>query len=482
MLALVSPLFQLTCNTLRGCRTCAHRKLESKMIYKQEGKISFFLLGGLLLLAAGGWYVLGREDNAAPEDEALLATVEIGSIENTIAAAGSLKPSNYVDVGAQVSGQLQRLYVEIGDFVEEGQLLAEIDARVQEARVSASRASIESLEVQLDARQAALELARSNVTRQTQLAATDVTSQFELDTALNSVASAEASLFQLEKQIEQSKASLESEETLLEFTRIYAPIAGTVVSIEMEEGRTLNAVQMAPTILRIADLNTMTVEASISEADIGDILAGMDVYFTTLGGRQRRWYSQVKQILPTPVIENNVVLYTGLFDVENNDGALLPEMTAQVYFITASAQDVLTVPMGALTFPERAGRPGARGPVATGAGATPDLAALQRRRRELAASQASPDSRSPTQNGGADSSAPRFPGGRGGRGRPAFVTVVKDDGSQEQVAIRIGVNSRISAEVIEGLQAGDKVVAGIIQGQRPNNAQEARRRSFRPPF
>jgi macrolide-specific efflux system membrane fusion protein len=448
--------------------------------------------------------VLGREDAAAPEDEALLATVEIGSIENTIAAAGSLKPSNYVDVGAQVSGQLQRLYVEIGDFVEEGQLLAEIDARVQEARVSASRASIESLEVQLDARQAALELARSNVTRQTQLAATDVTSQFELDTALNSVASAEASLFQLEKQIEQSKASLESEETLLEFTRIYAPIAGTVVSIEMEEGRTLNAVQMAPTILRIADLNTMTVEASISEADIGDITSGMDVYFTTLGGRQRRWYSQVKQILPTPVIENNVVLYTGLFDVENNDAALLPEMTAQVYFITASAQDVLTVPMGALTFPDRAGRPGPRGAAAPGA--TPDLAALQRRRREaggtgglatgdlpspeatqrrrreLATSQASADSGSPIQNRGVDSNTPRFSGGRGGRGRPAFVTLVNDDGTQEQVGIRIGVNSRISAEVIEGLQAGDKVVAGIIQGQRPAGQQGSRRPGFRPPF
>jgi macrolide-specific efflux system membrane fusion protein len=453
------------------------------MINKQDGKIRYFLLGAVLLAGAGGWYVLGREDNAAPQDEALLATVEIGSIENTIAAAGSLKPSNYVDVGAQVSGQLQRLFVEIGDFVEEGQLLAEIDARVQEARVSASRASIESLEVQLDARQAALELARSNVARQTQLAATDVTSQFELDTALNSVASAEASLFQLEKQIEQNKASLDSEETLLEFTRIYAPIAGTVVAIEMEEGRTLNAVQMAPTILRIADLNTMTVEASISEADIGDVRAGMDVYFTTLGGRQRRWYSQVKQILPTPVIENNVVLYTGLFDIENNDSALLPEMTAQVYFITASAQDVLTVPMGALRFLDRPGRPGRPGGAA--GGGTPDPKAIQRRRRELAGALPAGDGLATGQTAGADAAAPRFREGREGRarrGRPAMVTVVNDDGSQQEVEIRVGVNSRISAEVIEGLQAGDKVVAGIIQGQRPNNQQDARRRSFRPPF
>lgn len=449
------------------------------MINKQDGNIRYYLLGSVLLVAAGGWYVLGREDSAAPEDEVLLATVEIGSIENTIAAAGSLKPSNYVDVGAQVSGQLQRLFVEIGDFVEEGQLLAEIDARVQEARVSASRASIESLEVQLHARQAALELASSNVARQTQLAATDVTSQFELDTALNSVASAEASLFQLEKQIEQNKASLESEETLLEFARIYAPIAGTVVAIEMEEGRTLNAVQMAPTILRIADLNTMTVEASISEADIGDVRSGMDVYFTTLGGRQRRWYSKVKQILPTPVIENNVVLYTGLFDIENNDSALLPEMTAQVYFIAASAQDVLTVPMGALRFLDRPGRPGRQS--GAGAGANPDPEAIQRRHRELAGAIPGGDSQAARAGAG----APRRREGREGRarlGRPALVTVVNDDSRQREVEIRIGVNSRISAEVLEGLQAGDKVVAGIVQGQRPNNQQDARRSSFRPPF
>src|SRR5690606_3459927 len=139
-------------------------------------------------------------------------------------------------------------------------------------------------------------------------------------------------------------------ETQLEYTRIYAPMTGTVVSIEMNEGRTLNANQQAPTILRIADLSTMRVETEISEADIGNVKPGMDVYFTTLAGGNRRWTSKLRQILPTPVIENNVVLYTGLFEVDNSDDSLLPEMTAQVFFITASARDVLTVPVGALTF------------------------------------------------------------------------------------------------------------------------------------
>lgn len=434
------------------------------MSKNKNGKRRYFLLIGALLIAGGASTYFLDDGAGTSENEALLATIEIGSIENTIAAAGSLKPSNYVDVGAQVSGQLQRLAVEIGDYVEEGQLLAEIDARVQEARVNASRASIEALEAQLSARRAALKLAQSNVQRQERLRATDVTSEFEFDTALNAVAAAESSLFQLQKQVEQSEASLETEETQLEFTKIYAPMSGTVVAIEMEEGRTLNAVQMAPTILRIADLGTMTVESEISEADIGDIKAGMDVYFTTLGGRERRWYSQVRQILPTPVVENNVVLYTGLFDIENQDNALLPEMTAQVYFITASAQDVLIVPMGALTFLERQSR-GVRG-----AGLGSESGAGQRRRAGQAAGtpRERPEAGLRRERASGDQEG-NLSARRARAGRPAMVTVVDADGNQRDQQILVGVSSRISGEVLEGLQAGDKVVAGVIQNARPSD-------------
>jgi len=376
-----------------------------------------------------------------------------------------------------VSGQLQRLFVEIGDYVTEGDLLAEIDARVQEARVNASRANIESLEVQLDARREALKLAHSNVERQTRLLATNVTSQFELDTAKNTVSAAEANLFLLQKQIQQSEASLETEETLLEFTRIYAPMSGTVVAIEMEEGRTLNANQNAPIILRIADLATMTVEANISEADIGDIKAGMDVYFTTLGGRQRRWYSKVRQILPTPVIENNVVLYTGLFDIDNQDSALLPEMTAQVYFVTASARDVLTVPMGALTFMERPER------AARVADATANPQAAQQRRTQSLQVATIDGEPQPTGSRREGNARDVGRGERPRRGRPALVTVIGSDGNQRETQIQIGVSSRISAEVISGLAQGDKVVAGIVQNQGANQAQgDGSRRGLNPNF
>jgi macrolide-specific efflux system membrane fusion protein len=438
------------------------------MSKKKKSKGGYGFLVVVLLFVGGAYTVFFGDKASIIESQPLLVTIEIGSIENTIAAAGSLKPSNYVDVGAQVSGQLQRLYVDIGDYVEEGALLAKIDARVQEARVNASRASIEALEAQLSAREAALKLARLNVQRQERLRESDVTSEFEFDTALNQVAASESSLFQLQKQIEQSEASLETDETQLEFTRIYAPMSGTVVAIDMEEGRTLNAVQMAPTILRIADLGTMTVEAEISEADIGDIKAGMNVYFTTLGGRQRRWFSKVRQILPTPVVENNVVLYTGLFDIENQDAALLPEMTAQVYFVTASAQDVLIVPMGALTFLDRAA-PGRRG-----AGlASESIGGQVGRQGQYQVNQ------SPTALGDPSEAVARRPGvnagyaqrmnspTQGGRAaRPAQVTLVSVDGSQREQKVLVGVNSRISAEVLEGLKAGDKVIAGVLQNGR----------------
>lgn len=399
---------------------------------KRKGKLVLVLA---LVCAGGAWWYWQQSQQQEETEAPLLATVETGSIENTIASAGTLKPSRFIDVGAQVNGILQKLHVKVGDTVEQGQLLAEIDARLQQARVEASRASIAAQEAQIEAREAQLVLAKANAARQERLMADNATSQLEYDNAVNNLAAAEASLTQLQRQITQSSATLRTEETQLEFTRIFAPASGTVVTIEMNEGRTLNVNQQAPIILRIADLTVMTVEADISEADIGNIRAGMDVYFTTLGGGNRRWYAKVRQILPTPEVLNNVVLYTGLFDIENPDGALLSEMTAQVYFITSSAQDVLTVPVGALTFLDRQAAPAGGRP----AGAGPGGGA-----------------------GGGQRAAPVA--GRGQAGpRPATVTVVKPDGSTEERNVMVGVTSRVDAEVLSGLQEGEQVIAGILE-------------------
>ena len=424
----------------------------------------------VLALAGASIYYLNSEE-ATVADQPLVSTVEIGSIINTISSAGTVKPSNFVDVGAQVSGQLEKLYVEVGDVVEEGQILAEIDARSQQSRVDASRSAIEAQEAQIASRRASLELARTNKERQERLMAANATSQQDYDTAVANLANAEASLIQLEKQIQQSRASLLSDETELEYTRIYAPLAGTVVSIEMNEGRTLNANQNAPTILRIADLTLMTVEAEISEADIGSLKKGMEIYFTTLSGGTRRWTGELRQILPTPVVTSNVVLYTGLFDVQNQDGTLLPEMTAQVFFITSAARDVLTVPLGALTFvdPEQLRNDAAAG--ANGEGPVP--AGVQ---RPAGAAQR------PGGAGQRPAGAGRRPQGNQLTGdlparRPALALVLKEDGTEEQRRVVVGVTSRINAEVINGLQEGEQVISGIIQAAAaaPANTEGFRR-------
>ncbi|MDP1931825.1 MAG: efflux RND transporter periplasmic adaptor subunit [Gammaproteobacteria bacterium] len=423
---------------------------------RRQKRSSRWIMAALVVLAIYGWYYYQSRGDGEEQNQPLLVTVEIGNIENTISSAGSLKPSVYVDVGAQVSGQLEKIHVEVGDKVEANQQLAEIDARTQESRVAASRSALEALEAQIGSRQASLDLARSNAERQQRLMKANATSQQDYDTAMSNLAGAESNLTQLQKQIAQSRSTLSSEETQLEFTRIYAPIAGTVVSIAMNEGRTLNASQQAPTIMRIADLSTMTVETGISEADIGNLKIGMDIYFTTLSGGSRRWFGKLRQILPTPVIENNVVLYTGLFDVDNSDGSLLPEMTAQVFFITASARDVLTVPVGALTFGEPGARPGAT-------------------------SGAAPTNRPAAGTSGANPGAPnRRPAtlmGDTPARRPATVTVVAADGTQQQREVVIGVTSRVSAEVISGLQAGEQVVAGIMQSAASANQS---RQGFSP--
>ena len=458
-------------------------------------------VAGIVVLA-GAWYFISGRDDEGEAAEPLLATVERGDIENTVAAAGTLKPSEFIDVGAQVSGILQKLYVEVGDKVEEGQLLAEIDARVQQARVEGSRANILGLEAQLEARRASLVLAKANAERQERLMAEQATSQLEYDNAVNNLASAESALVQLEKSIEQSRSSLLQDETQLEFTKIYAPASGTVVTIEMTEGRTLNAAQMAPNILRIADLTTMRIESDISEADVGSVRPGMSVYFKTLGGGDRRWYSTVQQILPTPEVLNNVVLYTGLFEVENTDGTLLSEMTAQVYFVTSSAEDVLTVPLGALTFEgdeQSSARFAALAANGGGAGGPPGGF----RPPEGAGAGGPPGGFRPPEGAGGGGGPPAgfrppeggFPGGsvNGGQGgrqgaggggfaggqerpagpRPALVTVVNAvDGTQEERQVMVGLTSRVAAEIVSGLREGEQVIAGVVQADVPAVQQQ----------
>ncbi|MBB3139803.1 efflux RND transporter periplasmic adaptor subunit [Halomonas organivorans] len=305
--------------------------------------LSLLIIVALLLVAGWRWGLA-----SAPEVEWQTAQVERGDVEEVVTALGTLEPKDYVDVGAQVSGQLTELHVDVGDSVEAGQLLAEIDASVQQTQVEAGLAELEALRAQLEQRQAELELARLQYQRQQRLRAADATSDDTYQTARSTLAVNQAQIKVLEAQIRQKQASVEGDQANLGYARIYAPRSGTVVSLEAREGQTLNANQTTPTLMRIADLSTMTVSTQVSEADVDRLTAGMPVYFNTLGNDRVRYDSTLRQVLPTPEVVNNVVLYTAEFDVDNDDGRLMSGMTAQAFFVVQAADDALSVPVAAV--------------------------------------------------------------------------------------------------------------------------------------
>lgn len=286
--------------------------------------------------------------SAEPQQRFVLKPVVRGDVEDIVTALGSLQPSQYVDVGAQVSGQLQAIHVAIGDRVSKGALLAEIDPTVYQAKVNADQAFLENLQAQVQLKDASRRLIERQLARQKEMLAARATSQEAYDAVATAMEQNGAEIVALRALVRQTQANLTANEAALRATKIYAPMAGTVVSLTVRSGQSLNASQTAPTILRIADLETMTVWTQVSEGDIPRLTEGMDVYFTTLGRPNRRWTGKLRQILPTPEIVNNVVLYNALFDVDNRDKALLPHMSAQVFFVVQRAQNVLLVPTAAL--------------------------------------------------------------------------------------------------------------------------------------
>ncbi len=374
----------------------------------------------VLAVLGAGYYGWTRYATNPTGAAMVTQAVMRGDIENSVTAVGTLDAVKSVDAGAQVSGQLKALHFDIGDKVEQNQLVAEIDPATIENRIEIDQAELANLQAQLVSKKAQLVLKQANIDRQRNLVAANSIAQSTLDQAIADLAAAEADVNAIEAQIRKQQATLAGDKVDLGYTKIFAPMGGTIVANPAKEGQTLNANQTTPTIVTIADLSTMTVKAQVSEADVGKLKVGMDAYFTLLGQPGKRFEGKLRQIQPMPDTANNVVLYYALFDVPNPDGELMMSMSAQVFFVQSSAKDVLIVPSAALRMTgEKDGgqAAGKRGGNANAAG-----------------------------------------GKAGAAGGSAELTVVTPSGAPETRAVDVGIRNRVNAEITSGLNEGDTVV------------------------
>lgn len=315
----------------------------------RKGVKAFVILAVLCALVFGG-YKYWQQRSAKEEAAARVTVVTIarGDIEEVVTAQGKLEPKEFVDVGVQVSGQIEKINVELGDVVKKDALIAEIDPKLYEAKVEADEARIKTLQAQIAQQDAQVTLVSLQFDRTKKLLETKAVSQDAYESAEAAMIIAKAQRDALDAQLQEAQSALDGDKANLGYTKIYAPMEGTVVIADTKEGQTLNATQSAPRVVQLANLDVMTVRAQVAEADVMRIKEGGEVYFTTLGSQGRKWQAKVRQILPTPDVVNEVVLYNVLVDVENKDRQLMSGMSTQMFFVMGRANNVPLVPISAL--------------------------------------------------------------------------------------------------------------------------------------
>ena len=370
-----------------------------------------WLLTAAVLLALFSWLAWRQWFAAPPAPKLITAAVTRGDMEDSVLATGALQAARLTNVGAQVGGQIKKLYVQVGDQVAKGQPIADIDDITQRNALRAAQDAVTNARAQKAARQSTLVLARQNHERQKYMFERDAASQADYQSARQALDAALADMQAIDAQIAQLTVQVNNAQADLGYTRIVAPSAGTVVSIVTQEGQTVNVMQAAPTIVKLADLDTMRIEAQISEADVARVKPGMPAYFTTLGDPDTRHEATLRRVEPGPInmktydgsntdsAASTAVYYNGLLEVPNPNHALRIQMTAQVTLVLAQAKGVLMVPVGAL-------------------------------------------------------------GARAADGSYTVRVVVgdKDRPSVSPRQVRIGLNNRVHAEVTDGLKEGEQVV------------------------
>ncbi|WP_422014973.1 efflux RND transporter periplasmic adaptor subunit [Roseateles sp.] len=396
---------------------------------KQSLKPGRLVALAVVLLVAG--LVVKRVWFTSPPPPAVAtAPVTVADIEDSVLATGTIGAFKQVSVGAQVTGEVKKLLVALGDKVEKGQLIAEIDAMTQQNNLRNSEAALQSAQALLKAKQAAFKQAELAAVRLRELVAVDAGARADLEAAEATLTTSRADIAAQEAQIVQAQMAANTAQVNLGYTRVTAPMDGVVVAIVTEQGQTVNANQSAPTIIKLAKLDVMTVKAQISEADVPRVKPGMPVYFNLLGEPDRRYEVKLRAVEPGPTTiatdstttaststsTASAVYYNGIFDVPNPENKLRINMTAQASIVLSRAEKALTLPSAAL---------------------------------------------------GAKAGADRY-----------RVRVLEDGRVVERV-VRIGLNNRVRAQVLEGLKEGEQVVT--TEAAPPGAAGSNQRRGG-PPF
>ncbi|WP_273402469.1 efflux RND transporter periplasmic adaptor subunit [Actinobacillus porcinus] len=314
----------------------------------------------ILLLAtmvAGGSYFFMSQGEQTPTF--LTENVTRADVEKTVVASGSIQSSNEVDVGAQVSGKITKLYVKLGQSVKKGDMIADIDSTTQINALNKAKAALASYQAQLKAKQTAYNVAQSSYSRLSKLYKLQSTSLDELNSAKNTLDAAKAEIDALQESIKQAEIEVNTAETNVGYTKITSPIDGTVISTPISEGQTVNANQTTPTIVTVANLQKMLIKPEISEGDITKVKAGQEVEFTILSDNQTKYHAVIDSVDPATTTDTDAtstgssssssssstsaVYYYANMEVDNPDGVLRIGMTTENTIKIAAAKGGLTV-------------------------------------------------------------------------------------------------------------------------------------------
>ena len=312
----------------------------------------------VLLIVCGGiavWFYQNSGDNISYITE----DVYRRDVQKVVNATGEVRAIDLVTIGAQVSGKIEHLHVKVGQEVKKGDLIAEIDSTTQQNEVDINKSRLDSYQAQLAAAKVSLEVAEKQYKRMQKLKKGNAASEEDLENALDTYETAKSRVVELESSIKETEISLSTAETNLGYTKITAPLDGTVVSVPVKEGQTINAAMNTPTIVQVANLDNMEIVIEISEGDIGNIKPGVKVTYSILADLNKIYETTLQSIDPgltlltngeyTEVVDSSeAIYYYGRLIVPNEDGILRIGMTTQNVIYVESAENVLTVPVVAV--------------------------------------------------------------------------------------------------------------------------------------